>query len=908
MAEQDNQDYYQLIYELLASSKERAGEILSNRPELLDSQLVKLMRSLAVKLEIAGDREDANSLKYLASDLAARMREASPVRFRKKLEADRLLQQGIDQYYASKFREALQSWEQALTLYREIGNLLGEADSLGNLGNACGSLGRYEEAIDYLLHQLEIAREIGHRPEEANSLNNLGNVYYYQGRYDQAIEYHQQSLKIARKIGYRCGEANSLGNLGNAYHSLGLYDKARDYHQQKLEIAREIEDRSGEVNSLGNLGDTYNHLGRYAEAIECQQQSLKMAQEMKDRFGEANSLGNLGSVYYKLQQIPEAIQAFQSALKIFTPTGFPVECFIFGRYLGDTCFQTQQWEEAISGYEKALEAVEQRCAWEALDTGKQKLREEAVGVYQNMVQACINTGNLRKALETVERSKARNLVELLAAADFYPKGASEELKQELRRRRGAISSLSRLLANIDLNGAGMRDTRTPAYTPEAIDRLREELEEEQRELDKLFEDCNKLDPDFTLTQKVELITLEEIRELIDPHTAILEWSVGADSFHTFIITRDRLEVVPFGSAELEKLQTWTNSYLEALFNDRETWTTQLSEWLGNLSEILGWDKIIRHTALAKCDRLILVPHRYLHLFPLHALPLESNRAGELSNNCLLDSFQDGVRYAPSCQLLQQVQNRQRTQFANLFAVKNPTPDLYESDVYEDYEADLGAVEAIQKHFGQSCVLEKEGAKKAAILRLNDSGEEVTPTPELRGAHCAFFFCHGIFEPNSPLNSGLLLADEKLTLLDIFQYLDLPQCRLVTLSACETSMADFTTPTDEWTSLPSGFLFAGSTNFVGSLWQVPPEATALLMTKFYEQIDAHDANIALALNTAQIWLRDTTAQDFRDWLPKSRLRADWQQQIAEMFEEFEDTDRPLKSPENWAAFCVTGQGG
>jgi CHAT domain-containing protein len=81
-----------------------------------------------------------------------------------------------------------------------------------------------------------------------------------------------------------------------------------------------------------------------------------------------------------------------------------------------------------------------------------------------------------------------------------------------------------------------------------------------------------------------------------------------------------------------------------------------------------------------------------------------------------------------------------------------------------------------------------------------------------------------------------------------------------------------------------------------------------MTKFYEQIDAHDANIALALNTAQIWLRDTTAQDFRDWLPKSRLRADWQQQIAEMFEEFEDTDRPLKSPENWAAFCVTGQGG
>lgn len=44
MAEQDNQDYYQLIYELLASLKERAREIWSYRSELLDAQLVKRIK------------------------------------------------------------------------------------------------------------------------------------------------------------------------------------------------------------------------------------------------------------------------------------------------------------------------------------------------------------------------------------------------------------------------------------------------------------------------------------------------------------------------------------------------------------------------------------------------------------------------------------------------------------------------------------------------------------------------------------------------------------------------------------------------------------------------------------------------------------------------------------------------
>ncbi len=48
----------------------------------------------------------------------------------RKEEADRLLQQGIQQFYISQYREALQSWQKALEIYRDIG----ATKNLGKVG------------------------------------------------------------------------------------------------------------------------------------------------------------------------------------------------------------------------------------------------------------------------------------------------------------------------------------------------------------------------------------------------------------------------------------------------------------------------------------------------------------------------------------------------------------------------------------------------------------------------------------------------------------------------------------------------------------------------------------------------------------------------------------------------------
>ncbi|MFB2805308.1 CHAT domain-containing protein [Microcystis sp. BLCC-F209] len=235
----------------------------------------------------------------------------------REAEADRLNERGIQQFQTSQFREALQSWEQALQIYREIRNRQGEAGSLGNLGIAYSSLGQYQKAIEFYQQSLTIAKEIGDRQGEANSLGNLGNAYRSLGQYQKAIEYLQQQLTIAKEIGDRQGEANSLGNLGIAYRSLGQYQKAIEYLQQQLTIAREIGDRQGEANSLGNLGNAYRSLGQYQKAIEYLQQYLTIAREIGDRAGEALSLNNLGVAYRDNKQPAEAITNLEASLNIY---------------------------------------------------------------------------------------------------------------------------------------------------------------------------------------------------------------------------------------------------------------------------------------------------------------------------------------------------------------------------------------------------------------------------------------------------------------------------------------------------------------------------------------------------------------------------------------------------------------
>ncbi|MBO1049894.1 MAG: tetratricopeptide repeat protein [Dolichospermum sp. DEX182a] len=288
----------------------------------------------------------------------------------RKAEADKLFEQGKQQYQRSQYKDAIQSWQQALAIYQQLKDRNGEAKSLNNLGGAYTYLGQYPKAIDFYQQSLAIIREIGDSPEErlrqrnmeVKSLHNLGIAYTYLGQYPKAIEFFQQSLAITRKIGdspeerlrQRNVEASSLVSLGSAYTQMGQYPKAIEFHQQSLAITRKIGDRQGEASSLGSLGNVYDSLGQYLKAIEFYQQSLAIFRDIGDRNGEATSLIGLGNAYYFLGQYPKAIEFHQQSLAITRKIGARNGEAKSLNNLGNVYDSLGQYPKAIEFFQQSL--------------------------------------------------------------------------------------------------------------------------------------------------------------------------------------------------------------------------------------------------------------------------------------------------------------------------------------------------------------------------------------------------------------------------------------------------------------------------------------------------------------------------------------------------------------------------
>ncbi|MGK7925534.1 MAG: CHAT domain-containing protein, partial [Spirulina sp.] len=111
--------------------------------------------------------------------------------------------------------------------------------------------------------------------------------------------------------------------------------------------------------------------------------------------------------------------------------------------------------------------------------------------------------------------------------------------------------------------------------------------------------------------------------------------------------------------------------------------------------------------------------------------------------------------------------------------------------------------------------------------------------------------------------------------------------------------------DEYIGLPSGFLFAGASSVVSSLWNVNDLATALLMIKFYQFRETY-SNVTLALNHAQIWLRDATTEIVLQSIQELNLRPSSIDPIRDWLNRYDLQAKPFSDPYFWAAFYATGE--
>ncbi|MEC4817730.1 MAG: CHAT domain-containing tetratricopeptide repeat protein, partial [Scytonema sp. PMC 1069.18] len=741
----------------------------------------------------------------------------------------------------------------------------------------------------------------------------------------QAIICYLNSLQIFSREAFPDAWATTQNNLGKVYCERTLENKAESLEQAIFCYKAALQVRIREVSPLewavtqNNLGTAYRDriLGDKANNLEEAMVAYNAALEVftENDFPQdwAITQNNLGSVYREKGLIAEAIECFWSALETHSPETNPIECLKAGRNLGDTAFSAKLWAEAIEGYLAAIRAVEQSRFWASTDKRRQEVMQQGVDIYANLVQSCINQGKLNLAIEYAERSKARNLVDLLATRDLYPKGdvPTEILNQLQELRREIVLEQKRI--DVVESNQEISEDRT------RLNQLRQQLD--------IFitQQIQPIDSAFSTFYRVKSIKFSDIQKLLpDDHTALIEWYILPKTFVAFIVTPQAQAPILCWQSSKENLQalvTWASDYLNAdlealgrwgwgdeeqklsqtnIFQNQENIqiATDLATLLQQLAEILHLENLLSYIP-PSCNRLILIPHRFLHLFPLHALPFNDG-------TCLLDRFRE-VRYAPSSQLLQLTQNQQHTDFSHLFAVQNPTGDLRFSDV---------EVEILRQNFTYQDVLVREAAQKTAIKNQR-----------LRTAHCVHFACHSQFNLQNPLCTPIVLAgavsrkfvelerdifgraielEKCLILAEVFG-LDLSQCRLVNLSACETAWTDYTSFSDEYIGLSSGFIYAGSPSVVCSLWSVNDLATAFLMIKFYNLLQS-SASVVLALNQAQLWLRCVTMAELENWIEENQLplRPTIKIVLRRLFHQIPDDTRLFKEPYWWAGFCAVGQ--
>ncbi len=693
-----------------------------------------------------------------------------------------------------------------------------------------------------------------------------------------------------------------------------------------------------------NLGNAYSKRirGERADNLELAIVAYNLSLEVYTRdsfpYEWATTQNNLGTAYSdrirgeRADNLEMAIAAYNLSLEVRTPTAFPIDCLQTGRNLGDTANLIEDLETAIKGYNLAIEAVE-NIRLEALNPQRQQeILSEAMDVYHGIVQSYLNLNQKDRALEYVERSKTRYLVQLLTDRDIYPKGnIPPTIITELDRLRRAIIGEEQQLAI-------QEQTRNRGGIL-TLDQQRQPILNDYTHLNHLKQELNQfidreitpIDHTFSLTQKVESIPLSDIQSLIDQDTAILEWYISGDSIMAFIVippnppSKGLIPPNPpskGGNSEVKGVKVWQSSaedrgklidfikdYRDAYENNKTEWIKNLNSCLNQLSEILHIDELLELIP-ESCDRLILIPHWFLHIIPLHCLPLKNGQF-------LYQRFSNGVGYVPSCQLLKLVKLSQRDNFDRLFAIKNPTR--------KDLKPLLGAnleIERISQGFA---------TEKTIIIGELEASEQTLENrrQELQASHCLHFSCHGKFNNESPRDSALMLADPdgnlresaNLTLAEVFEKFDLRECRLVTFSACESGIIESKADSisDEYVGLPSGFLFAGSSSVVSTLWTVDPLATTLFMAKFYhdlKRISIQDqGSIAIVLNHTQTWLRTLNSQK----LAQTKNSQEFQQLLDQVFESKRDRRKfqdlleaavkrepyPFANPYYWTAFIATG---
>ncbi|WP_404784081.1 tetratricopeptide repeat protein [Altericista sp. CCNU0014] len=698
-------------------------------------------------------------------------------------------------------------------------------------GHALCDEGSFEEAI------VSYDRALALRPEDAQAWFGRGNMAAALGCFEDAIASYDRVVEL------QPSDYQAWNNRGYSLHRLERYEAAIASYDNAIASKPDC------YPAWNNRGYALYHLGRYEAAIAEFDRALDLNPSYPEAWNNrANALNALG-------RLEEAIASYDSAIAL-----------------------KPDFLEAQQNRDLAQQAL---------------LQPKATIPHIPQAEPAIQPRTLEDyPFETFPEEHLEILLALSTAFcrqnDF---SAAAPLIQQ------GIEKLERLLQNSDLEPGQFTafDAKQAGFEQLQVDLL---VPDDPVQALELAEACKNRDLNrvFNWSSLTPQIDYPKIQSRLGPRTAAIYWHLSPANLNAFILRQDcPLQVASSlhqGQRFEAWMQQWQQNYEQSRMLSPETaaaslWRQTMPHSLEQLSAILEID-LLGRTYLQGIDRVVLIPHRALHLLPLHALFPEKLQ----------------VAYLPCAQWLY-LQPRALVPIQRLLNIEASDPDIDGASGPSIENLSTATTILLTRCYGQVKSLTLSGAETtqsrlvAALTLMSDclhiSGRCQSPQDAA--------------QPVLALSDSEMLTQERLAELDLNGY------AVVCLPNCEARKLDGRGIVREFVPTASGFLAAGAGHVMSTLWVVDELPRTILMVEFHRWLK-QSFTPTMALAKAQRWLRTATPDDLRKWCQSksamlSRRGLDdelltWLRDSIAPTHNGNATPYPFAHPFYWAGFTVTGQ--
>ncbi len=755
------------------------------------------------------------------------------------------------------YEEGIESYDRAISIKPDF------YEAWGNRGVALGKLGRYEEGIE------SYDRAISIKPDYYETWYNRGIALYNLGRNEEGIESYDRAISIKPDYyqawinrGIAAGKSNGYNSLRQPEDWVRIFRLEFNYKQKLL------------LSSFKDYPEVIKFIQQPLSEKIINQLEIDSSSYLLIKNPELNERGYQGEIISYQFPLDKYIH------KETHPEGWGIlhhEIGIAHYFQGRKVLRPHSfWRKAEKSYKTALETLKPR-----------EFEELHLEVLQDLIKVLLDLREIQQA-EELQRRGADLLQRMLLDSK-----KTDHQKRELARKAAVFEQLT-----VDLT------------------LLSGKVEEALLLAEKGKNTCLRW---LLGIEEIPDLTYTQIQTLLNPTTAAIYWHLSPSAINVFIIlpnsstplvigktstnnTTSPEEQRPASLLQLLEWEKWLTEWNEEYENyfktklenksskeiielENKPWRTEMIERLDCLQQILNIETIQKNLEEHKIENLILIPHRDLHRFPLHYL---------------FPKFT--CSYLPSAFTGIDLKEKYRNiTLEKLLLIENPR-SIRENQTENKSLPPLpfAEVEAalVAKNFSQTTTIENDNATLSEIQQA------------ITKPHQVFHFTgHGEYNSRECLKSCLFLKDtDRLDLKEILK-MDLSNYQLVCLAACETGITGEYTITDEYVGLVSAFLQTGVNYILSTLWTVESLASAILIVKFYQQLQTGKSP-ASALKTSQTWLSNATKSELIQWLDDASQKLEKRSLSKALKFECEkiaklEAEKPYSHPYYWAAFTLTG---